>query len=399
MDLEPESVSVGYWALGKGKFPASDSGMDSGQVIRSHGISYSQGLFAHAPSILLFELDGIYTTLVTDILIKDSACGDGAYFSVSVDNDEVYRSTNVTAREKPNHVELNITGGTLLKLETAEGDSNSCDWTIWGDPYLLVDPIAIAATPNPDTMAGASKQSSIDGMVQLAVPAGKFLMGTLTEGDWIGGDEFPQHEVYLDAYWMDKTEITNAQYRICVQAGACTPPQETRSETRKKYFDDPKFDEYPVIQVDWEQANTYCSWAGRRLPTEAEWEKAARGRLGRLFPWVGEGYGVHFANFGVDDDFPNADTSVVGSIPGGASPYGIMDMAGNVYEWVADWYAADYYSQSPAESPAGPDHGTARVIRGGSWTSDWVFLRTASRLSYYPDGHSNDIGFRCAQSE
>ena len=398
MDLEPNSVSVGYWALGKGEYPGSDSGMTAGKVIQSHGISYPQGLFAHAPSVILYELDGLYTTLVTDILIKDTACGDGAFFSISVDNDEVFHSANITAGEQPSHIELDITSGTLLKLETATGDSNACDWTIWGDPYLLADPVAIAATPNPDVMAGASKQSSMDGMVQLMVPSGKFPMGTLTDGDWIGEDELPQHDVYLDAYWMDKTEITNAQYRTCIQAGACKPPQETRSETRKNYFDDPAYDDYPVIQVDWDQANTYCGWAGRRLPTEAEWEKAARGRLGRIFPWLGEGYGTYFANFGIDDDFPNADTSVVGSVPGGASPYGILDMAGNVYEWTADWYAADYYSQTPVENPTGPDLGIARVIRGGAWSSDWVFLRTASRLYYYPQDYSNDLGFRCAQS-
>jgi formylglycine-generating enzyme required for sulfatase activity len=225
-------------------------------------------------------------------------------------------------------------------------------------------------------------------------------MGTSNTGDWVGDDEFPQHLLYLDGFWMDGTEVTNSQYRKCVQAAGCSEPHSKASETRKDYFDNPEFDDFPVIQVDWGQAGAYCAWAGRRLPTEAEWEKAARGEHERKFPWADDtAYGPYFANFGVDDDWPNADTMQVGSIPAGTSTYKIMDMAGNVYEWTADWYAPDYYSQSPAENPPGPDQGTAKVIRGGGWTSDWIFLRTASRLSYYPDGHSNDIGFRCAQSE
>lgn len=224
-------------------------------------------------------------------------------------------------------------------------------------------------------------------------------MGTSTDGDWIGEDEFPLHKVFLSSFWMDKTEITNAQYQSCVLAGVCTPPHELASETQKSYFDNTEFADYPVIQVDWEQAQTYCNWAGRRLPTEAEREKAARGTTERLFPWEGDGKGPYFANFDIDDNWPNADTTPVGSILPGASPYGVMDMAGNVYEWVADWYAVDYYQNSQVNNPTGPDQGTARVIRGGAWSSDWNFLRTASRLSYYPDGHSNDIGFRCAQSE
>lgn len=265
-------------------------------------------------------------------------------------------------------------------------------------PTATYTPITVV-TPTPKYTSGESKESSLDGMFQRFVTPGIFLMGTLADGDWVGEDEFPQHEVQLDSFWMDSTEVTNSQYRKCILAGACVDPHSKESETRKDYFDNPEYDNFPVVQVDWEQAKTYCSWAGRRLPTEAEWEKAARGKLGRKFPWAENGYGPYFANFDVNDDWPNADTTKVGSIPGGVSPYKTMDMAGNVYEWTADWYAADYYSQSPAENPAGPDHGTARVIRGGAWSSDWVFLRTASRLSYYPDGFSNDIGFRCAQSE
>jgi eukaryotic-like serine/threonine-protein kinase len=236
--------------------------------------------------------------------------------------------------------------------------------------------------PTPDKPMGSKKQSPVDGMIQLYVPAGEFQMGTSTDGDWIGEDEFPLHTVFLSSFWMDKTEITNAQYQTCVQAGVCTPPHASASETQMSYFDNADFAEYPVIQVDWEQARVYCQWAGRRLPAESEWEKAARGKLESLFPWEGDGKGPYFANFDIDDNWPDADTTPVGSIEPGASPYGVMDMAGNVYEWVSDWYAADYYQNSPTDNPPGPDQGTARVIRGGAWSSDWNFLRTASRLSY-----------------
>jgi formylglycine-generating enzyme required for sulfatase activity len=253
-------------------------------------------------------------------------------------------------------------------------------------------------TPTPDKPIGTKTKSEMDGMTLMYIPAGKFSMGTQTDGDWIGPDEFPLHDVYLDAFWMDQTEITNGEYQKCITAGECTAPHSTESETRKSYFDNAEFADYPVIQVDWEQAAAYCRWAGRRLPTEAEWEKAAHGDTGRIYPWEGNEVGPYFANFDMDDNWPNADTSQVGSIPAGASPYQVMDMAGNVYEWVADWYDAAYYSQSPVENPNGPADGSSRVIRGGAWSSDALFIRAASRLPYYPDGFSNDIGFRCAQS-
>jgi len=276
------------------------------------------------------------------------------------------------------------------------------------DPTGTVVPgMSLTTIPNatstivstPDKPVGTEKLSILDGGTQLYVPAGNFKMGTTNEGDWVGEDEFPLHEVKLNSFWMDKTEVTNDRYQKCVQAGNCTAPHSKASETRKSYYDDPNFSEYPVIQVDWEQAKSYCQWAGRRLPTEAEWEKAARGPTERTFPWLGEGYGHDLATFDVDYHWPLADTTRAGNFPKGASYYGVMDMAGNVYEWVADWYAADYYQHSPAQNPMGPDQGIKRVIRGGAWTSDWTFLRTAARLSIYPGQFSDDVGFRCAQSE
>jgi formylglycine-generating enzyme required for sulfatase activity len=255
------------------------------------------------------------------------------------------------------------------------------------------------ASATADKPIGTQKKSSADGMVQMYVPAGVFQMGTGLAGDWTGEDEFPLHEISLPSYWIDQVEVTNAMYGQCAQAGICKSPHALASQTRPKYFDQPDFAAYPVIQVDWSQADAYCRWAGRRLPSEAEWEKAARGPQERLYPWAGDAVGSHFTNFDIYDDWPNADTTAVGKYPAGASPYGALDMVGNVSEWTADWYAADYYGKSPSNQPTGPETGTARVIRGGAWSSDKLFLRTASRMSFYPDLAANDIGFRCVESE
>jgi formylglycine-generating enzyme required for sulfatase activity len=208
------------------------------------------------------------------------------------------------------------------------------------------------------------------------------------------------HTVYLEAFYMDIYEVTNAVYAKCVQAGVCTAPGETSSDSRSSYYGNSEFDNYPVIYVDWQQAQTFCKWRAARLPSEAEWEKAARGGLGgKSYPWGDESplcqKGV--ANGAKFDDNQNCnatDTEPVGSYaPNG---YGLFDIAGNVWEWVADWYAG--YSGAGSDNPTSPDSGSFRVLRGGGWNSNELSLRASSRYNYDPVFRSDDFGFRCAAS-
>jgi formylglycine-generating enzyme required for sulfatase activity len=243
-----------------------------------------------------------------------------------------------------------------------------------------------------DCDLGQSIVSDKDGMEQMCVPAGDFLMGAALDDPSANTYEQPQRTVYLDVFWIDKTEITNAQYAYCVDDGACEPPISLASEIRPAYFGNPKYDSYPVVAVRWKQANTYCEWAGRQLPTEAQWEKAARGIDGTTYPWGNAEVNSTLVNFGGG----NGDTTAVGTYPDGASPYGALDMSGNVSEWTADWFSLDYYRASPDSNPPGPTNGIAKVLRGGSWHDLVSNLRTTRRLWDDPQSVRLRFGFRCA---
>ena len=260
-------------------------------------------------------------------------------------------------------------------------------------PTLTEIPTRIPVTPTPSLGVGSTLISERDGMTLVYVPAGEFQMGSENGDD----DEKPVHTVYLDAYWIDQTEVTNAMYAQCVAAGVCDEPSSRKSYTRDSYYDKLEFDDYPVIYVSWEDANNYCGWVGRSLPTEAEWEKAAGWDEGvqtqRTYPWgseINDTYANYAQNVG--------DTTAVGSYEKGKSFYGAYDMVGNVWEWVSDWHASDYYAYSPLENPLGPESGDYRVLRGGSWYNYGNYLRSADRDRYDPTDSVNFLGFRCSRS-
>jgi len=246
----------------------------------------------------------------------------------------------------------------------------------WGFNDLV---ILLIATPLPLT------QNANPNMV--FIPAGEFTMGSNTGAD----DEMPVHLVYLDEYWIDKYETTNAQYAECVSAGKCTPREDTKSYTRDSYYGNIKYANYPVIKIDWIQAKSYCEFAGKRLPTEAEWEKAARGTDGRIYPWGNEEPNDKLLNY----NGKVGDTTQVGFYLNGASIYGVMDMAGNVWEWVSSDYKKYPYKADDGREDA--ILGDNKVLRGGGWHDNGYFARATNRGRGESINWYTSRGIRCVR--
>lgn len=237
------------------------------------------------------------------------------------------------------------------------------------------------------------------GVPMRLVPAGQFTMGSEKGSAKDYADEQPAHTVSIDAFYMDKYEVTNALYKDCVEKGVCTVPYRSLDPNNTMPYDNSIYRNLPVVYVNWYQAKTYCEWRDARLPTEAEWEKTARGTNIQIYPW-GKGIDCSFANFSVCIGW-NANgiaTTAVGSYEKGISPYKIYDMAGNVWEWVADWFDEKYYANSPLNNPQGPNIGQTRVIRGGSYYDGTDYVRVAYRGRKGPNTSLAQIGFRCARS-
>jgi len=223
------------------------------------------------------------------------------------------------------------------------------------------------------------------------IPAGEFTMGL--DGMQALEDERPKHQVWLPAFFMDLHEVTTMQYAAFLAATNRDVPWQWNTVDLTQHHD------RPVIGVDWSDADAYCRWKGNRLPTEAEWEKSARGTDGRLYPWGNRPPNKDLANFALGARFSYSQVLMpVQSYVPGKSPYGLYQMAGNVWEWVQDWYSAHYYEVSPEQNPQGPEQGQFKVLRGGSWSDLPKYLLTYGRFKLPSETRNSYVGFRCAKS-
>jgi formylglycine-generating enzyme required for sulfatase activity len=266
-------------------------------------------------------------------------------------------------------------------------------------PTVTPSPTPDVSIPPLNASLGATWLRPADGMVMVYVPPGTFQMGSNASEPDAFEREFPRHSVTLtEGFWIDQTEVTNEQYGRCVTAGACA-----ESDYADNISDSSA--DLPVVGVSWYDGEDYCAWVGGGLPTEAQWEYAARGPEEHNYPWgdVLDGERLNFCDTNCPYDWQDADwdddytlIAPVGSYPVGASWVGALDMTGNVSEWAADWYAGNYYAVSPEVDPAGPATGMSKVLRGGSWVDTAALVRAASRISSPPDTRHNIFGFRCA---
>jgi formylglycine-generating enzyme required for sulfatase activity len=258
-------------------------------------------------------------------------------------------------------------------------------------PALTEVPVEAVASPTviPIDLSGppmelGSKFIYVDGNVIVAVPAGQFVMG-------YGGEDNPEHPVNVSDFWIYRAKVTNAQFALCVNSGQCPPPNPDNNPG----YADPLQANNPVVGVTYDQAALYCSFVNGRLPTEAEWEKAARGPEGNIYPWGNASPNCDLANIA---NCVRKTTSVK-EYPQGQSYYEALDMSGNAYEWVADWYSPTYYGESPADDPLGPDSGKRRSVRSTAFDSPAYESESARRFSTKPDDSRPNLGFRCVVQE
>lgn len=353
----PLLIDTQYENLTSGQLPSESFYKRLGRVISQKGVTIEAPL---EPESLSPKL------LMLGVLVAIIGVAWGVY--------AFYASGNVPVTPAP----TSKPAATIAAIATQPIPIvNSPIPTLTNTPIPLEDkpaPAGAAATPQTITASDVSPM--------VLVPAGPFEMGS----ESVGSSERPVHTVTLDSFYIDTYEVTNAQYAACVAAGGCVQPacpERYEAETKKNH---------PVVCVSWYQAQKYCEWRGGRLPTEAEWEKAARGTDGRTYPWGDKPPDGMLLNF----DRNVADTTPVGNYPKGVSPYGAYDMAGNAWEWVADWYDENYYSNSPAENPLGPQNGDYKVLRGGGWQRSESNARVTYRNVDSPGNQYIIFGFRCA---
>lgn len=263
---------------------------------------------------------------------------------------------------------------TLVVVVTATGEASTQVPT--AESVAVLDPVVLGGPGSGESMKW------VDGSVLIYIPAGEFVMGD-------NGFDAPAHSVNLDGYWIQQTKVTNRMFEQCVRVGVCNSPTQ---ELGGPVFSNPEFASHPVVGVTWEQAQTYCNWIQGSLPTEAQWEKAVRGLSGNTYPWGNVAPTCDLLNY----TNCNGRTTNVTTYESGKSPFGLFDTAGNAFEWVQDWYDANYYGQSPSTNPTGPESGQYRVIRGSSFESAPEQISSAIRRFNEPTDSGRDTGFRCA---